>query len=198
MRDIHFHNTKSGKKEIFEPIDPNHIKIYVCGPTVYNFVHIGNGRPAVVFDVLVRLLRLVYPKVTYVRNVTDIDDKINNAAMENNESIQVLADRYTDAYEEDMLTLGVEAPDITPRATHNIEEIISMITVLIEKGFAYENGGHVLFHVPADPLYGELSRRSLDEMVDGARVDVAPYKKDAKDFVLWKPCLLYTSPSPRD
>ena len=187
MTDIHFHNTKSGKKEKFEPIDPEHIKIYVCGPTVYNFVHIGNGRPAVVFDVLVRLLRLVYPKVTYVRNVTDIDDKINNAAIENNESIQVLADRFTDAYEEDMLTLGVEPPDVTPRATHHIKEIISMITVLVEKGFAYENEGHVLFHVPADPLYGELSRRSLDEMVDGARVDIAPYKKDAKDFVLWKP-----------
>ena len=117
MSENHIHNTKSGKKEIFEPIDPNHIKIYVCGPTVYNFVHIGNGRPAVVFDVLVRLLRLVFPKVTYVRNVTDIDDKINNAAIEKNESIQVLADRYTDAYEEDMLTLGVEPPDITPRAT---------------------------------------------------------------------------------
>ena len=107
MTEFHFHNTGSGKKERFEPIDPQHIKIYVCGPTVYSYVHIGNGRPAVVFDVLVRMLRLIYPKVTYVRNVTDIDDKINNAAFENNESIQTLADRYTGAYEEDMVVLGV-------------------------------------------------------------------------------------------
>ena len=187
MTDLHFHNTASGKKEKFTPIDPKHIKVYVCGPTVYSYVHIGNGRPAVVFDVLVRLLKLIYPKVTYVRNVTDIDDKINNAALENNESIQVLADRYTQAYEEDMVSLEVIPPDIAPRATHHIKEIISMISILVEKDFAYENEGHVLFHVPADPHYGELSRRSLDEMVDGARVDIAPYKKDAKDFVLWKP-----------
>ena len=187
MTEFHFHNTGSGKKERFEPIDPQHIKIYVCGPTVYSYVHIGNGRPAVVFDVLVRMLRLIYPKVTYVRNVTDIDDKINNAAFENNESIQTLADRYTGAYEEDMVALGVTPPDIAPRATHHIPEIISMITRLIEKDFAYTNEGHVLFHVPSDPHYGELSRRTLDEMVDGARVDIAPYKKDAKDFVLWKP-----------
>ena len=187
MTDFHFHNTASGKKERFIPIDPEHIKIYVCGPTVYSFVHIGNGRPAVVFDVLVRLLRLIYPRVTYVRNVTDIDDKINNAALENNESIQTLADRYTQAYEEDMIALGVVPPDIAPRATHHISEITSMITRLIEKDFAYEKGGHVLFHVPSDPDYGGLSRRTLDEMVDGARVDIAPYKKDAKDFVLWKP-----------
>jgi cysteinyl-tRNA synthetase len=187
MTDFHFHNTASGKKERFTPIDPEHIKIYVCGPTVYSFVHIGNGRPAVIFDVLVRLLRLIYPRVTYVRNVTDIDDKINNAALENNESIQTLADRYTQAYEEDMIALGVVPPDIAPRATHHISEITSMITRLIEKDFAYEKGGHVLFHVPSDPDYGGLSRRTLDEMVDGARVDIAPYKKDAKDFVLWKP-----------
>ncbi len=187
MANFQFHNTGSGKKEKFVPIDPQHIKIYVCGPTVYSYVHIGNGRPAVVFDVLVRLLRLIYPKVTYVRNVTDIDDKINKAALENNESIQTLADRYTSAYEEDMVTLGVIPPNIAPRATHHISEIITMITKLVEKKFAYENEGHVLFHVPSDPLYGGLSRRTLDEMVDGARVDVAPYKKDAKDFVLWKP-----------
>ena len=187
MQYLKIFNTLNSKKETFEPIDSKHVKIYACGPTVYNYAHIGNARMAVVFDTFVRTLKAVYPKVTYVRNVTDIDDKINNAAIENNESIQVLADRFTDAYEEDMLTLGVEPPDVTPRATHHIKEIISMITVLVEKGFAYENEGHVLFHVPADPLYGELSRRSLDEMVDGARVDIAPYKKDAKDFVLWKP-----------
>ena len=187
MTEIYFHNTLSGKKEKFIPVDPSNIKIYVCGPTVYSYVHIGNGRPAVVFDVLVRLLRMIYPTVTYVRNITDIDDKINNAALENKEPIQVLADRYSEAYAQDMLTLGVMPPDVAPRATHHIDEIVSMITTLVEKNFAYEKDGHVLFNVPADPGYGKLSRRTLDEMLDGARVEIAPYKKDAKDFILWKP-----------
>lgn len=187
MNDIFFHNTKSGRKEKFEPIDPQRVTVYVCGPTVYNYVHIGNGRPAVVFDVLVRLLRATYPKVVYARNVTDIDDKINAAALNNGEPIQALADRYTEAYEADMVSLGVATPDVTPRATHHISEIIDMIELLISHGHAYENDGHVLFNVPSDPEYGSLSRRSLEDMLDGARVEVAPYKKDAKDFVLWKP-----------
>ncbi|MEQ9452070.1 MAG: cysteine--tRNA ligase [Pseudomonadales bacterium] len=187
MSQLVLHNTLSGTKQPFVPQDENRVTVYVCGPTVYNYVHIGNGRPAVVFDVLVRLLRCMYPHVVYARNVTDIDDKINAAAFANGEPIQALADRYTEAYEQDMLTLGVAVPDVTPRATHHIEEIIGMIETLIERGHAYANDGHVLFNVPSDPAYGELSRRSLEDMLDGARVEVAPYKKDAKDFVLWKP-----------
>ncbi len=185
--DVYLHNTLTGRKEIFEPIDPDRVTMYVCGPTVYDFVHIGNGRPAVVFDVLNRLLSAIYPRVDYVRNITDIDDKINRTALENGESISVLADRYTDAYEEDIAALGVLEPLAVPRATHHIPEIIRMIEKLIADGHAYEAEGHVLFHVPSDPEYGSLSRRSLEDMVDGARVEVAPYKRDPKDFVLWKP-----------
>ena len=185
--DVYLHNTLSGRKEIFEPIDPDRVTMYVCGPTVYGFVHIGNGRPAVVFDVLNRLLSAIYPRVDYVRNITDIDDKINRAALENGEPISALADRYTQAYEEDIAALGVLEPLAVPRATHHIPEIIRMIEKLIADGHAYEADGHVLFHVPSDPEYGSLSRRSLEDMVDGARVEVAPYKRDPKDFVLWKP-----------
>lgn len=187
MPDLVFHNTLTGSKDVFEPLDPNLITVYVCGPTVYNYVHIGNGRPAVVFDVLTRLLRKLYPRVIYARNITDIDDKINAAAQQNGEPIAALAERFADAYENDMATLGVLPPDITPRATHHIDEIIAMIEELIAADHAYENDGHVLFNVPSDPDYGSLSRRSLEDMIDGARVEVAPYKKDPKDFVLWKP-----------
>ena len=133
MISIQFHNTLSGHKEAFEPADPNHVTVYVCGPTVYDYVHIGNGRPAVVFDVLIRLLERQYPKVTYVSNITDIDDKINAAAAKNNESIRELAERFSLAYAEDMATLGVRPPDIVPKATHHIEEIIAMIDQLIER-----------------------------------------------------------------
>ena len=185
--EIVFHNTLSGKKEIFEPANPEHVTIYVCGPTVYNFMHIGNARPAVVFDVLTRLLRTRYPQVTYVSNITDIDDKINAAAAENGENITTLAERYALAYEEDISALGVRAPDVVPKATHHIAEIVDMIEILIGKGHAYANEGHVLFHVPSDPEYGSLAKRSLEDMIDGARVEVAGYKKDPKDFVLWKP-----------
>ena len=185
--EIVFHNTLSGKKEIFEPANPEHVTIYVCGPTVYNFVHIGNARPAVVFDVLTRLLRTRYPQVTYVSNITDIDDKINAAAAENGEDITTLAERYALAYEEDISALGVRAPDVVPKATHHSAEIVDMIEILIGKGHAYANEGHVLFHVPSDPEYGSLAKRSLEDMIDGARVEVAGYKKDPKDFVLWKP-----------
>jgi cysteinyl-tRNA synthetase len=185
--EIVFHNTLSGKKEIFEPANPEHVTIYVCGPTVYNFMHIGNARPAVVFDVLTRLLRTRYPQVTYVSNITDIDDKINAAAAENGENITTLAERYALAYQEDISALGVRAPDVVPKATHHIGEIVDMIEILIGKGHAYANEGHVLFHVPSDPEYGSLAKRSLEDMIDGARVEVAGYKKDPKDFVLWKP-----------
>jgi len=187
MPELKLHNTFSGKKEAFAPEDPQRVTLYVCGPTVYNYVHIGNGRPAVVFDVLTRLLRTMYPQVLYARNVTDIDDKINAMALENGEPIQALADRFTDAYNQDMISLGVIDPDIAPRATHHIDEIVEMIGELVDSGHAYENDGHVLFNVPSDPDYGSLSKRSLEDMIDGARVEVAPYKKDPKDFVLWKP-----------
>ncbi len=181
------HNTLTGRKEPFEPLDPNCVTMYVCGPTVYNLVHIGNGRPAVVFDVLYRLLSAVYPKVRYASNITDIDDKINKAALEAGESIADFAERFTIAYNEDVRALGNLLPTVEPRATHHIHEIIAMIERLIERGHAYAAQGHVLFNVPSDPSYGMLSHRSLEDMLDGARVEVAPYKRDPKDFVLWKP-----------
>ncbi|MEJ2131742.1 MAG: cysteine--tRNA ligase, partial [Gammaproteobacteria bacterium] len=185
--DLYLHNSLSGKKEKFEPLDPAHVKVYVCGPTVYNYVHIGNGRMAVAFDVLVRLLRHLYPKVTYVSNITDIDDRINEAAAASGEPISKLAERYTKAYAEDVAALGNLSPDIQPHATHHIPEMIAMIETLIERGHAYVAVGHVLFHVPSDPNYGQLAKRSQDDMSAGARVEVAPYKKHPADFVMWKP-----------
>ena len=185
--DLYLHNTPSGRKERFEPLNPQRVTMYVCGPTVYNLVHIGNGRPAVAFDVLYRLLRVLYPQVAYVSNITDIDDKINAAARTAGEPIQSLAERYAAAYREDIDALGVLPPDVEPRATEHIPEIVDMIRTLIAGGHAYAADGHVLFDVPSDPDYGSLSHRSLEDMLDGARVDVAPYKKDPKDFVLWKP-----------
>ncbi|NCF45912.1 MAG: cysteine--tRNA ligase [Proteobacteria bacterium] len=185
--DIVFHNTLSGKKETFVPGNPEHVTVYVCGPTVYSYVHIGNGRPAVIFDVLTRLLRTRYPQVSYVSNITDIDDKINAAAAANGEEIATLAERYAQAYRQDVSALGVLAPDVVPKATHHIAEIIDMIETLIAKGHAYASADHVLFHVPSDGAYGTLAKRTLEDMIDGARVEVAGYKKDPKDFVLWKP-----------
>ena len=185
--EIHLHNTRSGRRERFEPQDPDRVTMYLCGPTVYNLVHIGNAVPAVCFDVLVRLLRLKYGGVRFVRNITDVDDKINAAALASGESIGELADRYADAYREDVRALGVLDPDVEPRATEHIGEIVAMIGELIDAGHAYAASGHVLFHVPSDPNYGSLSHRSLEDMIDGARVEVAPYKRDPKDFVLWKP-----------
>ena len=185
--ELTLHNTLSGRKEAFRPIDPECITMYVCGPTVYGHVHIGNGRPAVVFDVLYRVLEVLYPKVVYACNVTDVDDKINRQALANGEPIQALADRFTRSYNQDIDALGVLRTGLQPRATEHIAEIVEMIGELIEKGFAYAAEGHVLFHVPADPGYGSLSGRSLEDMLDGARVEVAPYKRDPKDFVLWKP-----------
>ena len=185
--DIHLHNTQSGRKERFVPRSPEEVSVYVCGPTVYDLVHIGNAMPAVAFDVLVRLLRVLFPKVKYVRNITDVDDKINAAAAKRGQPIGELAAGFAEEYRQDIAALGVLEPDVEPRATAHIAEITAMIEELIERGYAYEAEGHVLFHVPADPQYGSLSKRSLDEMRDGARVEVAPYKKDAKDFILWKP-----------
>ncbi len=185
--DIWLRNTQSGRKERFEPLDPNRITVYVCGPTVYDLVHIGNALPAVAFDVLVRLLRVAYPEVVYVRNITDVDDKINAAAKAKGRHIGDLASRFAAEYGRDIAALGVLEPDVEPRATEHIAEITDMIRSLIDTGHAYEAEGHVLFHVPSDPEYGTLAKRSLEHMLDGARVEVAPYKKDAKDFVLWKP-----------
>ncbi|MCZ6889815.1 MAG: cysteine--tRNA ligase [Gammaproteobacteria bacterium] len=185
--DIFIHDTLRGKKTRFEPLVPDQVSIYVCGPTVYNLVHIGNGRPAVVFDVLVRLLKLEYGTIKHAANITDVDDKINAIALANGEPIQALADRYVAAYAQDIAALGVMKPTVEPRATHHIPEIVEMIGTLIERGHAYESQGHVLFDVSSDPNYGTLSKRSLKDMLDGARVEIAPYKRDPKDFVLWKP-----------
>ena len=180
-------NTLSGNKERLEAIDPKHLKIYACGPTVYNYAHIGNARKAVVFDTLVRTLRVIYPKVTYVSNITDIDDKIIEAAKEQNVEITSITEKYTKIYNDDMLKLNVLAPDIQPKATEYIPEMIELIVELIEKDFAYEKEGHVLFHVPTYQNYGKLSKRNRDEQIAGSRVEVAPFKKDPADFVLWKP-----------
>ena len=185
--ELHLHNTQSGVKERFEPRLPGEVSVYVCGPTVYDLAHIGNGVPAVAFDVLVRLLRALYPRVKYVRNVTDVDDKINAAAAKSGRPARELAAGYAVEYRRDMEALGVLPPDVEPCATDHIAEITEMIEHLLALGNAYAAAGHVLFHVPSDPEYGTLAKRSLDEMRDGARVEVAPYKKDPKDFVLWKP-----------
>ncbi|GAA6152944.1 cysteine--tRNA ligase [Pseudoteredinibacter isoporae] len=184
---MQLYNTKKRQKEEFNPIDPEHIRMYVCGPTVYNFVHIGNARPAVVFDTLLRVLREEFPKVTYARNITDIDDKIMQTARDNGETIAQVSDRYTEAYAEDMAAINCLTPNIIPRATEHLPEMIDMIERLIAKGHAYEADKHVLFDVRSMENYGELSNRKLEDMLDGARVEVADYKKYAGDFVLWKP-----------
>src|ERR1700722_14014422 len=183
------HNTMTRRKEEFRPIDPRNVRMYVCGPTVYDFAHIGNARPVVVFDVLFRLLRLIYGEahVTYVRNITDVEDKINAAAAARGETIRALTERTAKAYHDDMGALAALPPTIEPRATEHIPQMIAMISALIASGNAYEAEGHVLFSIASMPDYGKLSGRSLDEMRAGARVEVAPYKRDAGDFVLWKP-----------
>ncbi len=183
---LHIHNTATRRKEAFVPGDPSRITMYVCGPTVYNFAHIGNARPEVVFDVLARLLRRYGPLV-YARNLTDVDDKINAAAGREGIEIGALTARYIAAFHEDMAALGVLPPDVEPRVTTHIERIVAMIRRLVESGHAYEAEGHVLFSVASCADYGSLSRRSLEDMIAGARVEVAPYKRDAADFVLWKP-----------
>ena len=185
--DYHLFNTLSGKKEILKPSDPQHVKIYACGPTVYNYAHIGNARMAVVFDTFVRTLRFIFPKVTYVSNITDIDDKIIEAAVEQNVEISVITKKFTKIYNEDMAKLNVLAPDVQPKATEYIPEMIDLIKELVEKDFAYEKDGHVLFHVPTYENYGKLSNRIKNEQIAGSRVDVADFKKDPADFVLWKP-----------
>ncbi|HRK96303.1 MAG TPA: cysteine--tRNA ligase, partial [Rhodospirillales bacterium] len=186
---LHLYNTLHGAKQLFTPIDPRSVRMYVCGPTVYDFAHVGNARPAVVFDVLFRLLRRIYGEshVTYVRNITDVDDKIIAAHRASGEPIEAITARTTEAYERDMAALGCLRPTLEPRATHHIAEMVAMIAALIERGHAYAAEGHVLFDVASMPDYGRLSRRNTDELIAGARVEVAPYKKGPGDFVLWKP-----------
>ncbi|MGH6944478.1 MAG: cysteine--tRNA ligase, partial [Geminicoccaceae bacterium] len=180
-------NSLTGRKETFEPADPKRPTMYVCGPTVYSCPHVGNARAAVVFDVLFRVLRRRYGAVAYARNITDVEDKIIAAAHEQGVPTQDIVERYTRAYHEDMAALNVLAPTVEPCATSHIPQMVAMIGRLIEQGHAYEAESHVLFHVPSFADYGRLSHRTREEMIDGARVEVAPYKRDPADFVLWKP-----------
>ncbi|MDJ0792713.1 MAG: cysteine--tRNA ligase [Woeseiaceae bacterium] len=183
---IQLHDTLQGRKIPFEPLVEGQVTMYLCGPTVYNFAHIGNARPAVVFDLLARLLRRRYT-LKFARNITDVDDKIIAASLETGEPIEEITAKYAKIYNDDMGALGVQPPDIEPYATQHIDVMVAMIARLVEDGHAYEAEGHVLFDVETHPKYGELSKRDLREMIAGSRVEVAPYKKAAQDFVLWKP-----------
>jgi len=189
MATLKIQNTLENTKEEFIPTDSTNVRIYACGPTVYDYAHIGNARMAVVNDLLVRLLRTIFPKVTYVSNITDIDDKIIEAARTANTPMQELTLKFETIYNEDMAALGVHRPDIQPRATDHIAEMIELTKTLIKLGHAYEKEGHVLFHVPSFEKYGCLSGRNRDEQIIGSRVEIAPFKKDPTDFVLWKPSL---------
>ncbi len=187
MHSLFLHNSLSRRKERFEPLEPQHVRMYLCGPTVYDLAHIGNARTMVVFDVLARLLRVLYPRVTYVRNITDVEDKINARAQETGEPIEQITARTTADFHADMAALGVLPPDEEPRATQHIAEMIELIGRLVASDHAYAAQGHVLFSVPSFGAYGHLSGHSPDELLAGARIDVAPYKRDPGDFVLWKP-----------
>ncbi|MDA9278314.1 cysteine--tRNA ligase [Amylibacter sp.] len=186
---IKLYNVKNRTKEAFKPIDERNVRMYVCGPTVYDRAHIGNARPVVVFDILYRLLRHTYGinSVSYARNFTDVDDKINIKAISTGKSIREITNETINWYIEDMTALGALEPDYAPRATEYISEMIEMSSELIKKGYAYVAEGHVLFDVSSYEAYGELSGRSIDDMIAGARVEVAPYKRNPMDFVLWKP-----------
>jgi cysteinyl-tRNA synthetase len=186
---LHLHDTLARAKRPFRPRDPERVTLYVCGPTVYDYAHIGNARPAVVFDVLFRVLRRLYGEehVVYARNVTDVDDKINARAAAEGVPISAITERYEAAYVADMGELNVIAPTLAPHATAHIDAIIAQIAALVERGHAYAAEGHVLFDVAAFPDYGRLSNRSVEDMIAGARVEVAPYKRNPADFVLWKP-----------
>ncbi|HET8904021.1 MAG TPA: cysteine--tRNA ligase [Saccharospirillum sp.] len=181
------YNTLSGKKEPFVPLDPNRVTFYACGPTVYNYIHVGNGRSAVVFDLLFRVLKTQFSNVIFARNLTDVDDKINASAKAEGVDIKTFADTYANAYQEDMAALGNLEPTLQPRATEHIPQIIDIIERLIDRGHAYAAEGHVLFAVDSMRDYGQLSRRNIDDMMAGARVEVADYKRHPMDFVLWKP-----------
>jgi cysteinyl-tRNA synthetase len=187
MPELILYNTRTRAKAPFVPLDPHNVRLYLCGTTVYDLAHIGNARNVVLFDILVRLLRLTYPRVTYVRNITDIDDKINARATATGQTIGEITSRTAAAYRDNMAALFALPPDIEPRATGHIPEIIDIAERLIATGHAYEAEGHVLFAVKSDPVYGKFSGRSLEDLLAGARIDVAPYKRDPGDFVLWKP-----------
>ena len=184
---LHLYNTMEGRKQLFEPLVPNQVSMYVCGPTVYNLAHIGNARPVVVFDTLFRLLQTHYDKVVYARNITDVDDKIIAAAREGDRSIESVTEEFTAKYREDMAQLNALPPTLEPHATHNIDAMIELTQALLDKNHAYESEGHVLFAVESMPDYGKLSGRNLEDMLAGARVEVADYKRHPGDFVLWKP-----------
>jgi cysteinyl-tRNA synthetase len=184
---LRLYNSLTRHVEAFEPADPARVTMYVCGPTVYSYVHIGNARGPVVFDVLARLLRRRYPRLVYARNITDVDDKINAAAQAAGVPIAVIAEKYAGIYRDDMAKLGVAPPDVEPLATQHIQAIIAMCEKLVASGCAYAAEGHVLFDVATFADYGKLSGRSTDELIAGARIDVAPYKRNPADFVLWKP-----------
>jgi cysteinyl-tRNA synthetase len=187
--ELKLYDTLTREKRVFTPVDPARVRMYVCGPTVYDFAHIGNARPVIVFDVLFRLLRHIYGEkhVTYVRNVTDVDDKINARAAERGVSIRELTEETYKNFKADVAALGCLPPTIEPRATEHIDEMKTLIERLVKTGNAYVAEDNVLFHVPSMKDYGKLSNRPLDEMIAGARVEVAPYKKDPQDFILWKP-----------
>lgn len=185
--ELRLYNTLKREKQVFVPQNPDRVTLYACGPTVYNFAHIGNARPAVIFDLLYKLLSTLYPQVVYARNITDVDDKINAAAAEQNVPIDVISGRYCDAYHDDMAALGVGLPTIEPRATEHIPQMIDMIQRLIDAGHAYVAEGHVLFDVESFDDYGSLSGRDLAELKAGARIDIVDFKKHPGDFVLWKP-----------
>ncbi len=187
MTELRLTNSAGSQKRVFTPVDPEHIRMYVCGPTVYNLVHIGNARPVVVFDTLFRVLRALYPKVTYARNITDIDDKIIVAARERGIDITVLTEEFTEKFRTDMAALNNLPPSIEPQATEHVDAMLDLARRLIEKGHAYESEGHILFDVTSMDDYGLLSGRQLDDMLAGARVEVASYKRHPGDFVLWKP-----------
>jgi len=187
MPELRLHNTLTGAKDVFTPRDPERVTMYVCGPTVYSYVHIGNARPVVVFDCLYRLLSVLYPQVVYARNITDIDDKIIDAALQRGTNIAEVSTEITQKYREDMAALNALAPTIEPMATEHIDDMISLTERLIAEGHAYEADGHALFAVESMPTYGELSGRKLEDMMAGARVEVADYKRHPGDFVLWKP-----------
>ena len=187
MTELRLTNSAGTEKRVFTPVDAEHIKMYVCGPTVYNLVHIGNARPVVVFDTLFRVLQALYPKVTYARNITDIDDKIIVAARERGIDITVLTEEFTEKFRTDMAALNNLSPTIEPQATEHVDAMLDLAQRLIDKGHAYESEGHVLFDVTSMDDYGLLSGRQLDDMLAGARVEVASYKRHPGDFVLWKP-----------
>jgi len=187
MTELYLHNSATRRRELFQPLDPAHVRLYLCGPTVYDLAHLGNARTFVAFDVLARLLRHLYPRLTYVRNITDVDDKINARSQESGEPIGSITERTTADFNADLAALGNLPPDQEPRATAHISQMIAIIERLIAGGHAYAAEGHVLFAVPSFADYGALSGRSADELLAGARVEVAPYKRHPGDFVLWKP-----------